>query len=256
MLPLREARDPSLQRRPATLVWALVFANLLAFGLEQAMALQGDTSFIVAWSFIPRMLTHLDTGHGVVTIFTAMFLHAGWVHLLGNLWFLWFFGRSVEDALGHSRFLALYLAGGVVAALAQTLVDPSSKLPMLGASGAIGAVLAAYVSLFPMRRIVTVVPIIIVPLLIPLPSFVFVLEWFAFNLLRGIGTFHLQHAQGGVAWWAHVGGFLSGLVLVRVLFPRAISVIDENAPHRELGVEVRDPDGNRYPTTTTHSGWD
>jgi len=249
MFPVRERRDPDIPeeaRRPPVVVWILVVVNLLAFLTEQGMVLGGDTRFPLEWGFVPRMLT-VDPAHGVATIFTAMFLHAGWFHLLVNLWFLWFFGRSVEDALGHVRFSMLYLLGGVVAAIAHTLYDPSSTLPMLGASGAIGAVLAGYVSLFPWRRIVTIVPIIFIPVFLAIPAWVFVIEWFAINLFRGLGALH-DAARGGVAWWAHIGGFLSGLALVRLLFPRH----PKDREHPEI--VVRNADGRRL--TTTSSGWD
>lgn len=220
MLPLGEVRDPTLARRPPTVVATLLVANLFAFIGEQAMVEAGATRFPLVWGLVPRVLTERDPAHGAVTIFTSMFLHGGWFHLLGNLWFLWVFGRAVEDALGHARFLSLYLLGGVAAAAAQVAVDPSATTPMLGASGAIGAVLAAYVSLYPRRRIRTLVPILIVPLIFNLPAALFVLEWFAMNLVRGVFSLRAQGlAGGGVAWWAHVGGFLAGLLLVRLLFP-------------------------------------
>jgi membrane associated rhomboid family serine protease len=158
----------------------------------------------------------IDPLVGFVTMLTSMFLHGGWMHLLGNLWFLWIFGPSVEEELGAKRFAALYLASGVAAALAQAMFDPFARIPMLGASGAIGGVLAAYVSLHPRRRIDTLAFVFVWPI----PALFFVLEWFAINLFRGVGALTAVNGDG-VAWWAHVGGFLAGLVLVRLLFPRA-----------------------------------
>jgi membrane associated rhomboid family serine protease len=248
MLPVREQLAPGLPRRPAYVVWGLVMSNFCAFLAEQAVVLGGDVRFPIEWGLVPRVLTDFDPLHGVLTIFTSMFLHAGWLHLLGNLWFLWFFGRGVEDALGHFRFVVLYLTGGIVAALAQTGVDPNGVIPMLGASGAIGAVLAAYVSLFPTRRIVTVVPIIIIPVLIAIPAFLFVLEWFVMNLLSGFGALTTA-MRGGTAWWAHVGGFLSGLFLVRILFPRAARNDFPPPPGGTPPVRVHDLDGRPYTTS-------
>jgi membrane associated rhomboid family serine protease len=252
MLPIREVRDRSVPRRPAVVITTLVIVNVLVFLLEQAMIEGGDTRFPFDWGLVPRVLTGSDPAHGALTVLTSMFLHGSWMHLLGNLWFLWLFGPAVEDALGHARFVALYLLGGVAAAAAQVIVDPSSTVPMLGASGAIGAVLAAYVSLYPLRRILT----FFVVILWPLPSFLFVGEWFLLNLFQGVGAIGIHpDASGGVAWWAHVGGFLSGLLLVRLLFPhRDDDRMDptSDARHRSIDggdVIVRGEDGRRMLTS-------
>jgi len=224
MLPIRELRPEPLAREPRV-VRALLWANLAAFAV-QLMA----PSLTLAYAFVPRTLQH-DPAFSLVTIVTSMFLHGGLLHLLGNLLFLWIFGPSVEAALGSKRFALMYVFSGVAAALAQATLTP---LPMLGASGAISGVLAAYVSLYPRRRIDTLAFIFIVPI----PALFFVLEWFAINLLSGVS------GRGGVAWWAHIGGFLAGLVLVRLLFP--------SAPPRPRAreVEVRGPNGERYVVTT------
>ncbi|GAC1393458.1 MAG: rhomboid family intramembrane serine protease [Polyangiales bacterium] len=253
MLPVREVRDRTRARLPALVVGGLVAVNVLAFVLEQAMVAAGDRAFPFEWGLVPRLLAGDDFAHGALTVVTSMFLHAGWFHLLGNLWFLWVFGPSVEDALGHARFAALYLGGGLVAAASQVAFDPSSAAPMLGASGAIGAVLAAYVSLFPFRRVSTLVPILIVPLILPIPALVFVLEWFLLNLFHGLGALGFDDAaRGGVAWWAHLGGFLSGLLLVRLLFPSRDDDADAEPGgplHHGGDVVVRGADGRRLTTT-------
>jgi membrane associated rhomboid family serine protease len=262
MLPLGELRDPAIAsaaRRPPMIVSALVVSNLFAFIGEQAMVEAGATRFPLVWGLVPRVLTERDPLHGAVTVLTSMFLHGGWFHLIGNLWFLWIFGRAVEDALGHARFLALYLLGGVAAAAAQVAVDPGSTMPMLGASGAIGGVLAAYVSLFPWRRVRTLVPILVFPLILNLPAAIFVLEWFAMNLVRGVFALRAEGlAGGGVAWWAHVGGFLAGLLLVRLLFPEDEARSDRGGPFGPRGraggarrVVVRDPEsGEEWPSSS------
>jgi membrane associated rhomboid family serine protease len=244
MLPLREVRDRSVPRRPAVVITTLVIVNLLAFVVEQAMIGGGDTRFPFEWGLVPRVLTGSDPAHGALTLLTSMFLHTGWMHLLGNLWFLFLFGPAVEDALGHARFAALYLLGGLAAWGAQVAVDPSSAVPMLGASGAISAVLAAYVSLYPFRRITTFALFFVWPL----PAFLFVGEWFLLNLFQGVGAIGIHpDASGGVAWWAHVGGFLSGLLLVRLLFPRRDD--DHADPVHGGDVIVRSDDGRRWLTS-------
>jgi membrane associated rhomboid family serine protease len=231
MLPIRELRPEPLAQ-PAQVVRALLWANVAAFVVQLVVP---ATTFALA--FVPRTLQH-DPAFSLVTILTSMFLHGGFLHLLGNLWFLWIFGPSIESALGSRRFVALYLVSGIAAALAQAALHPLAHIPMLGASGAISGVLAAYVSLFPRRRIDTFAFVFV----LPIPALFIVLEWFAINLLRGIGS--LNHTGGGVAWWAHIGGFLAGLVLVRMLFPAALP----RPVPRE--VEVRGPNGERYLVTT------
>jgi membrane associated rhomboid family serine protease len=242
MLPLREVRPRPLLRSPAV-VYAFILANLAAFLWELGLVAAEGKGALLDWAFTPQSLSTAPLA-AVVTIFTSMFLHGGWLHLLGNLWFLWIFGPSVAEAVGARRFAALYLGSGVAAALAQAAFDPVGLTPMLGASGAIGGVLAAYVSLYPRRRIDTLFFLFV----LPIPALFFVLEWFAMNLLRGLGS--LAGAQsGGVAWWAHVGGFLAGLLLVRLLFPRARPT-RRHAPPRPREVEVVGADGTRYAVRT------
>jgi membrane associated rhomboid family serine protease len=215
-------------------VVALLLANLVAFLWELTVPARAAMEL----AYVPRMIA-IDPFVAITTVCTSMFLHGGWVHLLGNLLFLWIFGPSVEEALGAKRFGALYLLSGVAAAAGQTLLAPSAAVPMLGASGAISGVLAAYVSLHPMRRIDTVLFFFIWPI----PALFFVVEWFAMHLFRGLGA--LGFAQDGVAWWAHIGGFLAGLVLVRLLFPRQAPA---EPPRPE--VLVRGADGTTYEVRT------
>jgi membrane associated rhomboid family serine protease len=140
-----------------------------------------------------------------------MFLHGGWAHLLGNLWFLWIFGGNVEDRLGAFKFLLFYLLAGFVAAVVQVAVDPGSAVPMIGASGAISGVLGAYLILFPTAWVWSLVPWI-VPVL-PVPAVVFLVLWFAAQTLNGLGALAVG-ATGGVAWWAHAGGFAAGVAMI------------------------------------------
>jgi membrane associated rhomboid family serine protease len=143
-----------------------------------------------------------------------MFLHGGWLHLIFNMWTLWLFGPTVEDRMGPGRFLAFYLLCGIAAAIAQVLSDPTSTVPSLGASGAIAGVLGCFVGLFPLARVVVVVPIVFIPLFFEVPAFVFIGLWFLIQLLQGTVELLLASSGGGVAWWAHVGGFLAGLALI------------------------------------------
>jgi len=148
------------------------------------------------------------------TLVTSMFLHGSWMHLIGNMWFLWIFGNNVEDSMGHGRFLLFYLLCGMVATSAHVASDPGSPLPMVGASGAISAIMGAYLVLYPRARVYTLFIIIIIIRVFPLPAWFFLLSWFFLQVassgLRAAG------AGGGVAFWAHIGGFLAGVLLVKV----------------------------------------
>jgi membrane associated rhomboid family serine protease len=153
------------------------------------------------------------------TIFTSMFLHSGWLHIGGNMLFLWIFGNNIEDVLGHVRYLLLYLLSGVAAAMGQALSDPSSTLPMLGASGAIAGVLGAYLLLYPYANVHVLVLIIIILRIITVPAWIILGLWFGAQLLSGLIS---KAGGGGVAFWAHVGGFLAGIVLLLIMRPRDV----------------------------------
>ncbi len=199
-------------RRTPLVVYLLILANVLAYvGL--------DARFVYQLGLVPaRFVAHPESQ--IVTVFTSMFLHdpQSYLHLGGNMLFLWIFGDNVEDALGSLRFLLFYLLSGVAAAMAQILVDPGSAVPMIGASGAISGVLAAYGSLYPRAPITVVNPVPILwlfwGLFFDLPAWFVILEYFVVNLLNAV--FSVSHRSGGVAFFAHLGGFVAGLFLVRL----------------------------------------
>jgi membrane associated rhomboid family serine protease len=149
-----------------------------------------------------------------------MFIHGGWLHIIGNMWFLWIFGDNVEDRLGHLRFLIFYLLSGIGAALFYVLLKPGSVLPALGASGAISGVMGAYILLYPRARVLTLVPVFFLPLLVEIPAVFFVGVWFLFQFLAGTLSLATPRVEGGVAWWAHIGGFVLGMALLP-LFTRS-----------------------------------
>jgi membrane associated rhomboid family serine protease len=157
------------------------------------------------------------------TIFTSMFLHAGWLHIGGNMLFLWIFGNNIEDVLGHVRYLLLYLASGVAAALCQALADPTSIAPMLGASGAIAGVLGAYLLIYPYSNVHVLVLIIIIVRIVTVPAWTMLGVWFGAQLLSGL----LSHGGGGVAFWAHVGGFVMGVALILLMRPRGVALFQQ-----------------------------
>jgi membrane associated rhomboid family serine protease len=165
----------------------------------------------------------IDAGREPIHVLTSMFLHGSWMHLLGNMWFLWLFGNNVEDSMTRSRFVVFYLTCGVAAALLQTFVTPDSIVPMVGASGAISGVMGAYLILYPRVRVFTLVPLGFFATTFALPAWAMLLYWAFLQLVSGVFT-PVTGAQGGTAFWAHIGGFVAGVVLVR-LFRRPDHVI-------------------------------
>ena len=167
----------------------------------------------------------VDQGPEYLAIFTSMFLHGSWMHLLGNMWFLWLFGNNIEDSMTRPRFVAFYLLCGVAAAMLQVFSDPGSPVPMVGASGAISGVMGAYLILFPRVKVYTLVWLGFFSTTYALPAWVMLLYWAGLQLLGGFGA-----GEGGVAFWAHVGGFLAGIVLVK-LFTRAERIMKHTMHH-------------------------
>jgi rhomboid family protein len=175
----------------------------------------------------PTAACVLGTGQTWYTPLTSMFLHGGWFHIIGNMWFLWLFGNNVEDSMGRGRYLAFYLICGLAAAAAQTFVEPSSIAPMIGASGAISGVMGAYVVMYPRVRIHTLIILVVFFTRVALPAWVMLGYWFAIQLFSGAMSYGTGH--GGVAFWAHVGGFLAGAALISI-FKNPVRV----AQHRAL----------------------
>jgi membrane associated rhomboid family serine protease len=218
MIPLRDSIPSS---RVPTLSYAIITLNSLVFLLELAMGPQLD-EFIRVFGFVPRNF-FLNLGHGnlpasIIPIFTSMFLHGGWLHLIANMWTLYIFGDNVEDTLGHVKFLLLYLVSGAAGCFAQLLSGPSSAIPMVGASGAIAGVMGAYFSLFPGARVLTLVPVFFF-VIIEVPAYVFLGLWFLLQFVSGAFSILGAKAHVGVAFWAHVGGFLAGFLFLRLLAP-------------------------------------
>ena len=218
MFPLRD-ENPSHSVPVITRV--LIVFNAAAF-LYQVMLGASLGPFMYSWGMVPSRIT-LAVRYGeesitgpALTLLTSMFLHGGWLHLVGNMWYLWIFGDNIEDRLGRWRYLLFYLASGLVAALLHYALNPASRVPTVGASGAIAGVLGAYLVTFPRARIVTLVPLFPFFQVMALPAVVvlglwFVMQFFSGFLSLGFGT------GGGVAWWAHIGGFAFGLIAMRLM---------------------------------------
>ena len=220
MIPLRDA-NPT--RRTPVVTLAIVIACFVAFGVELfALASGGEDALIALieqYGTIPAELTAaLKAGQPVsepvLDVFTSMFLHAGWLHLLGNMLYLWIFGNNVEDRMGRVLFLLFYLAGGVAAVAAQTLIDPASTEPMIGASGAIAATLGAYIVLFPGARIQSLVFLGFFYQLIAVPAAIVLGFWFLLQVIDGLGSLGASNAvESNVAFFAHIGGFVAGALI-------------------------------------------
>lgn len=218
MIPLRDA-NPT--RRLPVVTLLLILANVVVFVYELQVQSRGQLQqFLQQWALIPALLWNGDSAE-LVTLFTAMFLHGGWMHLIGNMLYLWVFGDNIEDQLGSARFLVFYLVCGLGAAVAQIAIDPTSQIPMLGASGAIAGVLGGYLVLFPRARVLTLVPLVIFYRLLEVPAVLVLGFWFVLQLLNGAAALAtVQMQMGGVAFFAHIGGFVVGLALVRLFRPR------------------------------------
>lgn len=209
MIPLRD-HNPSLRTPYVTFV--LIVLNVLVFLFELYSESQGQlNNLIIAWSIIPYELTTQPLAE-IPTLFTAMFMHGGWAHLLGNMLYLFIFGDNLEDQLGHGRFLIFYLVCGLGATAAQVAIDPDSIVPNIGASGAIAGVLGGYLLLFPKARITTLV----FRFIAQVPAIVVLGFWFVYQFFSGIFSLSTVDLNtGGVAFFAHIGGFVAGLLLIK-----------------------------------------
>jgi membrane associated rhomboid family serine protease len=219
VIPLRD-RNPT--RRPPIVTIGLIVACFAVFAIElSTTATGGDPAlerFFERWGAVPADITAaLEKGdyfsQAIVGIFTSMFLHGGWLHILGNMLYLWIFGNNVEDRLGRVPYLLFYLVGGISAALAQVVIDPHSHAPLVGASGAIAAALGAYIVLFPGARILSLVFLGFFYQLLEVPALVLLGFWFVLQLISGVASLGPQTAQGGVAFFAHIGGFALGVIV-------------------------------------------
>lgn len=211
MIPVSDASRRPLHFPVMTLL--IIVANALVFLLELA----GGDAFIGRWSFVPAQVA---AGHNWITILTAMFLHAGWMHILGNMLFLWVFGPEIEDVMGSLRYLLFYLLGGLAATLAQIVVDPTSTVPNLGASGAIAAVMGAFLITYPRDQIRTILLLGWFAKVTFVPAIVLVGLWFLTQVFSQIGTIGAMQTGGGVAYMAHIGGAIFGAVFARLFETR------------------------------------
>ena len=211
MLPLRD-HNPS---RTFPLI-TLVLIGASVYGFFRELAAPDIEAISGAYGLIPASV-NFGEARTLLPFLTSMFLHAGWFHLLSNMWFLWIFGDNVEDRFGKIRYLFVYLVSGIAAGLAQYLVGPGNTIPMIGASGAVAGVLGAYLVFFPRHQVDTLVPLGFFTRIVPLPAFVMLGYWFIIQLFSGVGSLAVETASGGVAFFAHIGGFIAGVIAARIL---------------------------------------
>ena len=216
MIPLRV---DIIRLRTAVVTILLILANSVAFLYELTLSPKAGNKFIFQFGLTPSHMQLAFAKHGIslgqaiLPMFTSMFLHAGWMHLLGNMLFLWVFGGSVEEALGHFQYLIFYFICGIGSAAVHTAFNWNSKIPTVGASGAISGIMGAFIVLYPRSRVTTLIPALLLFFTIRIPAILMLGYWFFIQFFSGMASLGMSD-QGGVAWWAHVGGFVLGALLV------------------------------------------
>ena len=216
MIPLK---DRNARRRFPIITVILIAVNILVFFYELLLGISLER-FLIHFSVTPNEIcqalhSNIFRPFVFITLITSLFLHGGWLHLGGNMLYLWIFGDNVEDKLGHFRFLIFYLLCGIAASALHIYLEPTSTVPTIGASGAISGILGAYILMFPRARVLTLIPIFIFIQIVELPAYIILGLWFVLQFFNGMLSIGYATAgMGGVAWWAHIGGFIAGLLLV------------------------------------------
>ncbi|HEX4075913.1 MAG TPA: rhomboid family intramembrane serine protease [Candidatus Acidoferrales bacterium] len=218
MIPLK---DMTPRQSFPVMTLLLIGINIAVFIHQLMLPGPAGDLFIKTYGLVPAKIGLALAGHrytlqeALLPLFTCMFLHGGFLHIIGNMWFLWIFGANVEDRMGPLPYLVFYLICGIGSGLSEVAFSWGSHIPSIGASGAISGVLGAYIVLFPKSRILTLVPLLIIWFLWKVPAAIFIGLWFLLQFVSGVASLHMTET-GGVAWWAHVGGFLLGMLLVRL----------------------------------------
>jgi membrane associated rhomboid family serine protease len=222
MLPIRD--DVPSRNFPSVTV-GLIVLNAVVFFFEISLGRAALADFVSSYGLVPRYLTAYFSGADVsggrvfFPFLSSMFLHGGWLHLIGNMWYLWIFGDNVEDRLGHFRFVVFYIACGLLAGWAHYVFNLNSRVPTVGASGAVAGILGAYLISYPRARILVLLPLGFFLHFIELPALIVLGFWFVLQFLYGAAS-AVSSATGGVAWWAHIGGFIGGILIFRLFRPR------------------------------------
>lgn len=215
MFPLRDSQPSGTIPFVTYLIIAI---NVLLFLFEVSLGDQDLSAFLKNFGLVPEDFLQQFGPYQVFTLFSCMFLHGGWMHLISNMWALFIFGDNIEDKLGHFGYFIFYLLCGVCAGLTQVFMSQGSAVPTIGASGAIAGVLGGYIISYPTARVLTAIPIFIVIRLVEIPASVYLGFWFISQFFTGFASIAREPGEeGGVAWWAHVGGFIAGLILVKIM---------------------------------------
>jgi len=220
LIPLRDSIRPE---KTPYINWILIALNILVFFREITLPPQLLNEVFFNLGLIPAYAVHLIAGGAfldpyMITFLSSAFLHGGWLHVLSNMWFLFIFGDNVEDRLGHFRYLIFYLVVAIIGGLSHILSNPASQVPIIGASGAVAGILGAYFVTYPRARVLTLLPIIIVFTIVRIPAVIFLALWFVLQIFNG--SLSLGGSADSVAWWAHVGGFIGGAVLIKIMAPK------------------------------------
>lgn len=219
MIPLK---DMTPRRSFPIVTLLIILANALVFIHQLSLSQASGNAFVNTYGLVPAKISlalagrHYTMEQALFPFFTCMFLHGGWLHIIGNMWFLWIFGGNVEDRLGPVPYLFFYLVAGIGSGISQTLFSWGSHVPSIGASGAISGVLGVYIVFFPRSQILTLIPLLIIFFTWRIPAAIFIGLWFMAQFVSGVSSLGTQ-SMGGVAWWAHVGGFLIGVVVALIV---------------------------------------
>lgn len=217
MFPLRDATP---RRTTPVITWLIIAANAAVFYYQLGLSEHDLVGLLSHSGIVPSRFTRVFSGGPAAQLadyrsfITSMFMHGGWIHLISNMWALWIFGDNVEDRMGHTRYLSFYLICGLVAGATHVYFNTGSDIPVVGASGALSGVLGAYLVLFPLARVLTLVPVFFLPLLVEIPAVVFIGLWFLAQYAGASEQMTASTNGEGIAWWAHIGGFVAGLALV------------------------------------------
>lgn len=237
MFPLRD--DNPTEITPVV-TWALIAINTAVFLYQVSLAPRDSQLFAYQFGAIPAVVTgarslpvQMQTVPPLMSILTSMFLHGGWMHLVGNMWFLWVFGNNIEDAMGHLRFLAFYVICGILASVGHIVSNPASSIPSIGASGAIAGALGAYIMLYPRARVWTLVFLGFFIRLLYVPAGVILGFWILIQFING-SMMTANPNMGGVAFWAHIGGFIAGVLLVGLFKKRGIRFFNPPRYHKQM----------------------
>lgn len=227
MIPLK---DENPAKTLSFITIAIIVINVLTFIYELTLSSRLEDK-ITLFAAIPYNITHMNNPLALVTLITSLFFHGGFAHILGNMLYLWVFGNNIEDRLGHAKFILFYLSCGIVATLGYIITSPNSKLPLIGASGAISGVLGAYLLLYPRAKILVLIPLFYIWRIVKLEAFWFLLFWIILQFFYGATTFALTDAseKGGIAWFAHIFGFFAGMLFLGILLKRKSSEDNDNA---------------------------